>query len=91
MPKRYSIAEARNNLPSLVHAVEEGPPVELTRRGHPVAVLLSTLDFQKLTQRQPDLWSAIQEFRAQTDLEELDIESIIEGVRDPSPGREPEL
>ena len=91
MRKRYSIAEARNGLTGLVHAVEEGPPVELTRRGHPVAVLVSIKDFERLSGDRPDLWSAIERFRAETDLEALDVDDILAGVRDPSPGREPEI
>ncbi len=91
MPKQYSIAEARNALPALVHSVEDGGSVELTRRGRPVAVLVSISDFDRLTSKPPDLWSAIERFRAETDLEELDVEQILEGVRDASPGREPEL
>jgi prevent-host-death family protein len=91
MPKQYSIAEARSSLPSLVHAVEAGPPVELTRRGRSVAVLLSATDFARLQPRRPDLWAAIETFRRETDLEELDVDAILEDVRDRSPGREPEL
>jgi prevent-host-death family protein len=41
MPKRYSIAEARSNLPSIVGQAEAGREIELTRRGKPVAVLVS--------------------------------------------------
>ena len=43
MQKQFSISEAKNRLPSIIHIhyVEEGPYVELTRRGKPVAVLLS--------------------------------------------------
>lgn len=89
--RRYSIAEARNGLPRLVHAVETGPPVELTRRGQAVAVLISLREFEKLSGKQPDLWAAIETFRAETDLEELDIDSLLDDVRDRSPGREPEL
>ena len=65
--------------------------VELTRRGRPVAVLVSISDYDRLARKQPDLWSAIERFRAQTDLEELDVEQILDGVRDLSPGREPEI
>jgi cytochrome c556 len=39
----------------------------------------------------PDLWSAIERFRATTDLEALDVDAVLEDVRDPSPGRGPEL
>ena len=39
MSRRHSIAEARNHLPELVRQAESGKPVELTRRGEPVAEL----------------------------------------------------
>ena len=91
MTKQYSISQARNSLPSLVHAVEDGASVELTRRGRPVAVLVSISDYDRLTRKRPDLWSAIERFRVDTDLEALDVEQILDGVRDRSPGPEPEI
>ncbi len=91
MPKQYSISQARNSLPSLVHAVEDGASVELTRRGRPVAVLVSISDYDRLTRKQPDLWSSIEQFRAETDLEELDVDQILDGVRDRSVAPEPEI
>ena len=89
--KQYSIATARNSLPALVHSVETGPPVELTRRGRPVAVLLSRSEYDRLRRGTPDLWEAIQDFRRTADLESLDVDEVYAGVRDRSPGREPEL
>ena len=88
MHKQYSISEARNSLSTLVHAVEDGAPVELTRRGQPVAVLVSISAYDRLTRQPPDVWSAIERFRAETDLEELDVEGILDGDRDRSPESE---
>jgi prevent-host-death family protein len=85
--RRLSIAETRRNLASVVRAVENGDVVELTRRGEPVAVLLSTQDYEGLTRRGGDLWEAIRAFRESTDLRELDIGSVYSDVRDRSPGR----
>ena len=45
----YSIAQAKNNLSGLVHEAEQGRPVQLTRRGKPVAVLISTQQFDRLS------------------------------------------
>jgi prevent-host-death family protein len=42
MTRQVSIAEAKNRLPAIVHQVEKGSGVQLTRYGKPVAVLLST-------------------------------------------------
>lgn len=91
MPREFSIAEARNQLPALVHQVEKGAPVRLTRRGKPVAVLVSLREYERLGPRRADLWEAIEAFRRETDLGDLDVDEIFAGVRDPSPGREVEL
>ena len=48
MSKRYSIAEARSNLPIIVDQAEAGQEIELTRRGKPVAVVISLREFEKL-------------------------------------------
>ena len=38
-----SIADARNRLPALVHQAEAGEAVTITRRGKPVAVVISSM------------------------------------------------
>jgi prevent-host-death family protein len=86
MGKRYSIAEARNQLPAIVHDAEKGRPVELTRRGKPVAVLMSFADYERLARARPDFWKALQAFRERTDVTDLDVDGIFAGVRDRSPG-----
>ncbi len=91
MLKQYSIAAACNSLPALVQAVESGSPVELTSDGRPVAMLISSADYQKMDRRKTDLWEAIQRFRQEADLSDLDVDSVYAEVRDRSPGREPEL
>ena len=48
MPKRYSIADARSNLPSIVDEAEAGEEIELTRRGKPVAAIVSLRELQRL-------------------------------------------
>jgi prevent-host-death family protein len=91
MPKRYSIAEARHDLAAIVHTLEQEPTIELTRRGEPVAVLLSLDEYRRLVARQRDFWSAYAAFRAQFDLEEGDTAEPLRDLRDQSPGREPAL
>jgi prevent-host-death family protein len=89
-PKQYSIAQARDRLPGIVHEVERGAPVELTRRGRPVAVIVSLRQFQRLASNRPDFWTELERFRASVELEQLAIEpELFEGVRDTSPGRDP--
>lgn len=48
MTKKYSIADARDNFPGVVHEVEGGTRIELTRRGKPVAVLLGMGEYERL-------------------------------------------
>lgn len=49
MSQQYSIAEAKDRLPKLVHEAEAGAVVEITRRGQAVAVLISTAAYERLT------------------------------------------
>jgi prevent-host-death family protein len=91
MSKRFSIAEARDQFTSLVREVEKTPAVEITRRGEPVAVLLSWREYQRLSS-QAKFWDSYSSFRQKFDLAKLAIEpQIFEGVRDPSPGRQVSL
>ncbi len=89
MPKQYSIAEARDHFTTLVRNVEQESAIELTRRGKPVAVLLSIQEYQRLSSSRGGFWKAFTAFRNRVDLRELDIEpDIFTGLRDQSPGRE---
>lgn len=46
--KRVSVAEAKNRLPALIHEAESSRvPVEITRRGKTVAVLLSSASYER--------------------------------------------
>lgn len=86
MRRHVSITHARSSLSALIHSVENGPPIELTRRGRPVALLLSTAAYERLQRKPPDLWEAIEAFRRETDLEALDVATVYTDVRDRSPG-----
>ena len=60
MNDAYSIAAAKNNLSGLVHAAEGGRPVRLTRRGKPVAVLISTEQYERLSKPRKKIeWDAV--------------------------------
>ena len=92
MQKQFSIAEAKNRLPSIVHYVEKGPYVELTRRGKPVAVLLSIQEYERLSRKYTGFWNAISEFRRKTEDEGIEIsDKDFNRLRDLSSGREVEL
>lgn len=92
MQKQFSIAEAKNRLPTIVHYVEKGPYVELTRRGKPVAILLSIQEYERLSRKYTGFWNAISEFRRKTENEGIEIsDRDFNGLRDLSSGREVEL
>jgi len=91
MQKQYSIAEAKNKLPSIIHQVEKGPSVKLTRRGKPVAVLLSINEFERLNISNSGFWNALMSFRQMINSEKLAFsDHDFEGLRDTSSGREVE-
>jgi len=46
--KAVSIAEAKNRLTELLYEAEDGAPVQVTRRGQPVAVLVSETEYLRL-------------------------------------------
>lgn len=48
MPSSRSIAQAREQFPRLIREVERGRAVEITRRGRPVAVLVSMDQHRRL-------------------------------------------
>ena len=89
--RQLSIAQIGGELPAVVRDAEEHGPVELTRDGEAVAVIVPLDQYRRLESNRPNFWDAVQKFRAETDLEELDIESAMQGVRDRSPGRDIEL
>ncbi|MFN3982754.1 MAG: type II toxin-antitoxin system Phd/YefM family antitoxin [Caldilinea sp.] len=89
MIKQYSIAEARNHFAAIVHDLEATQPVQITRRGRVVAVLMGVEEYERLTANHTDFWGAYERFRAEVDLPPLQIEpEIFAGVRDTAPGRE---
>ena len=89
MEERYTIADAKNRLPALVHAVESGRPVQLTRHGKPVAVLLSMKDYQRMNRVKTSYWGALNDWRKRTGQEGVAFSGEeFEGVRDGASGRE---
>jgi prevent-host-death family protein len=89
MLEQYSIAKARDHFTSLVRAVERESAIELTRRGKPVAVILSIQEYQRLLDRQVGFWEAYSAFRERVNIQELGIEpDTWSDLRDRSPGRE---
>ena len=87
--KSYSIAEARNALGAVVHQAAAHGAVELTRRGKPVAVLVSTRAYAALRGEHSSFWEEL------TDLREAGIPEPLQDefaqVRDREVGRDVEL
>lgn len=85
MTREYSVADARQHLAALIDEVQRGQAVRLTRRGQPVAVVISPAEFDRLVSGRPALAEALAMFRASGEGVE-DVDEIFE-VRDRSPGR----
>jgi prevent-host-death family protein len=89
MSRRFSIAQARTHLPQLVHSVERGRPVEITRRGKPVAVLVSAAEYERMVLIRPRLWDAVVGIRERFDMDRAGLEDEeFRDLGDRSPGRE---
>lgn len=87
-PPSYSIAEARDALAELVHEAEQGRAVRLTRRGRPVAAIVSVEDLERLRGVHASFWDTLVAFRAKADLKALWTGGDpLAGVRDRSTGR----
>ena len=87
MAQKFSIAEARHNLAALVHDLEKKESIQLTRRGEPVAVLLSMRTYRRLTAPKANFREAYQAFRQTFPLSQLNIQPEV-FERDTSTGRE---
>ncbi|MFN0303508.1 MAG: type II toxin-antitoxin system Phd/YefM family antitoxin [Burkholderiales bacterium] len=89
MERRFSIAEARNSLSGIVHTAEKNGPVTLTRRGKPVAVVVSEADFSRLGRNKKDYWDALQEFLAtRVSAEDALTDADFDALRDKDGGRD---
>lgn len=71
LTERHSIADARRNLPSLVRDAENGETVEITRKGEPVAVLVSHREIERLASGRRGFGDAYGEFANAVGLSEL--------------------
>ncbi|MDJ0851702.1 MAG: type II toxin-antitoxin system Phd/YefM family antitoxin [Myxococcota bacterium] len=84
-----SVAEARQNFARLIKRAQKGKAIRITRRGEPVAVLLSAAEYLALTGNQPSFVDATRVVRERLDVDSLGIgDEDFEGLRDESPGRE---
>ncbi|MFK7930942.1 MAG: type II toxin-antitoxin system Phd/YefM family antitoxin [Myxococcota bacterium] len=75
MPKVVSIAQAKDQFSQLVHDAEDGGSVHITRRGRPVAVLLSAAEYTRLANPRLDFWVELDAFRREHRLSELGLDA----------------
>lgn len=88
MSRRYSIAEARSSLPSIIDQAEAGQEIELTRRGKPVAVVVSFRQFERLRGDRPRFGDAYRNFLEQYSLEEVGLaDDFVAATREKGAGR----
>ena len=90
MTDRHSIAEARRNLPALIREAENGKQVELTRRGEPVAMLISHQAFKYLTSIRRGFVAAYLDFTSNIDVSNLELnpDELFGDVREETGGRD---
>jgi prevent-host-death family protein len=92
MSQKYSIAEARANLPTIVDQAESGVAVELTRRGEPVAVVVSSREFERLRGRRQHFADAYRTFLKKYSLADIGVEGdFVASARDRTKGRKVSL
>lgn len=92
MSKKYSVSEARKLLPQLLHDVEDGQAIEITRRGSPVAVVLSLADYQRLASPPGKFSAAYSSWRQTVDDADLELDDdFFDRARDRSAGRAVDL
>lgn len=89
MAQRYSIAQARLKLSTIVNDVEAGQEVQLTRRSKPVAVMLSVREFERLRRERGNFGAAYEAFLQEHALNESGLaKNFAASVRDRSRSRE---
>ena len=88
MAKSYSVADARAQLPDILDDVEAGKEVQLTRRGRPVAVVLSPQRYEALRREHVSFTDTYRAFLDRHEPREIGLEpTFFDSVRDREPGR----
>jgi prevent-host-death family protein len=88
MSKSYSVADARAHLPDILDDVEAGKDVQLTRRGRPVALVLSPQRYEMLCREHTNFSDAYRAFLGRHTAEEIGLEpGFLASLRAREPGR----
>jgi prevent-host-death family protein len=92
MSRKYSVAEARAHLPSILDEVESGTDIELTRRGKAVAVMVSVEEYARLRTERGDFRTVYKRFLKNHSLSEVGLDkAFADTVRDRATGRKVKL
>jgi prevent-host-death family protein len=92
MKKVHSVGSARANLPAIIDDVQSGRVIQVTRRGQPVAVIMSPAEYATLERRQSTFGEACAEFRARFGVHDLGLDrGFFRALRDQKPGRKVRL
>jgi prevent-host-death family protein len=82
------VVEAKNKLPSIIHEVEQGSIVEITRHGKAVAIVVGQKDYERLKEKGQGFWVTLGKMRNLLSSEGIVFEeSDFLNLRDPSTGR----
>ena len=88
MSKSYSVADARAHLPEILDDVEAGKDVQLTRRGRPVALVLSPERYEMLRSEHTNFADAYQAFLGRHSPAEIGLEpGFFSSLRSQDSGR----
>lgn len=84
--KQIPLFEAKNRLSAVVHEVETGGPMTLTRHGRPVAVLVDSDSFERLAARERLFGSLLDRFLHDWP-PTAEVDDPFEGIRSAEGGR----
>ncbi len=88
MTRKVSVAEAKGKLPSIIHEVEGGARVEITRHGKSVAVMVPTGEYERLREKGRGFWNNLKKVRRIMASEGIIVEDSDFGdLRDTAGGR----
>ena len=88
MPKSYSVAQARAHLPDILDEVKAGREVQLTRRGIPAAVVVSTETYEALRGESSSFRDNYRAFRERPGVGDVDLDdNFFDALRDRRIGR----
>jgi len=88
MTRKVSVAEAKGKLPSIIHEVEGGSRVEITRHGTSVAVMVPTGDYERLREKGRGFWNDLTKVRRIMAAEGMTVDDIdLADLRDTAEGR----